>query len=90
MLATMRSSVAISSPSSRIKPQESQRGIAPLTASQLANIAAGEKQRGDNVAVRGKGQPIALGGQFLKGNAGLIFLLVQKRVGEGAHKKLTD
>ncbi len=58
--------------------------------SQLANIAAGEKQRVDNVAVRGKGQPIALGGQFLKGNAGLIFLLIQKRVGEGAHKKLTD
>ncbi|MNC80335.1 hypothetical protein D3C75_1331010 [compost metagenome] len=36
MLVTIRSRVAISSPSSRIKPQESQRGIAPLTATSLA------------------------------------------------------
>lgn len=26
----------------------------------------------------------------MQGNTGLIFLLVQQRVGEGAHKKLAD
>ena len=57
---------------------------------QLADVATGEKQRIDNVAVGGEGETIALSGKLRQIETRLIFLLRQPRVGESLHKQGGD
>ena len=54
---------------------------------QLADIAAGEEQRVNHIAVGGEGQPVALGGEGSEVNAGLVFLLGEPGVIKGLHKQ---
>ena len=57
---------------------------------QLADITAGEKQRIDNVAVGGEGEPVALRAKLSEIETRLIFLLRQPGVGESLHKQVAD
>ena len=57
---------------------------------QLADIAAWEKQRIDDVAVGGEGEPVALRAKLGKIETRLIFLLRQPGVGESLHKQVAD
>ncbi len=57
---------------------------------ELADVAAGEEQRGDNVGVGGHRQPVAVRGKFGKVDARLVFEGGEHRVVEGAHEQVVD
>ena len=57
---------------------------------ELADIAAGEEQRIDDVGIGGEGEPIAAHGQLGKIETGLVLQGGQGRVVEGAHKDVVD